>query len=794
MLAALLAPMAASAETPAPPQPEAAAAELAVTLPNGEVVAKPTGAGAVMGAAGKNTPRAIAPSALGAAPQSQTLSEAAPKASGQPAGTEGMPAGMDVSGWQQNVDWRAAWNGGARFAYVKASEGPWTLNDYFAQQYNGAAGVGMLRGAYHFARPNLSSGANQAAVLVDSGGGWSADGMTLPGVLDLEANGSDSSGTCFGMTPSQLVAWTKDFTITYKALTGRDAVIYTAYYFWQDCLGKSSIFSQANPLWIAAYGAAANDVWMPGNWPQYTFWQFSSTGPFVGDSNVFNGGMDQLKTFAGGALSVQAAAIQAAAAANPSIGTGQGQVNCGLANNGCFRMFTNGAIVWSPASGAQVSPYGAIRDAWGGQGFENGALSYPSSGILCGLAKSGCFQAYLGGEIFSSPGSGAQVSRAGEIRTAYRNSGAENGPMGYPVGSETCGLAKDGCYQLYEGGAIIWSPSTGAQLSPFGPIRTAWGAAQFESGSLGYPTGSIVCGLPNGGCYQAFEGGAVLYSPATGAQASLNGPLRAAWGDAGYQNGSLGYPTGSQVCTPTNQSCYQLFQGGTVAWTAAVGALYVTGGINAGWLASGGATGPLAYPTGTPVCGMQDGGCYQSFQNGYLIWTPATGGQVSLNGPIRDAWQRMGFQGGTHGYPTTGVVCGLKGGGCYQNYQRGAIIWSPATGAQSSPAGAIRDAWQRSAFETGPLAYPTTDVVCGLKGGGCYQNFSGGAIIWSPATGAQLSLNGQIRSAWQARGFENGSLGYPTGPQSCNTGQTTCSQPFQGGKLNWDASRGVWIS
>ncbi len=221
----------------------------------------------------------------------------------QPNGTAGLPLGMDVSGWQQNVDWQTAWNNGARFAYIKASEGPWTLNDYFAQQYNGSASVGMLRGAYAFARPNLSSGANQANVLVQSGGGWSADGQTLPGVLDLETNSSDKSGACFGMSPAQLTSWTADFTQTYKNLTGRDAVIYTAYHFWQGCLGGTSQFSQSNPLWIAAYGAPANDVWMPGDWPQFTFWQYSNGvdglgGSFPGDQNLFNGSYAQLQTLA----------------------------------------------------------------------------------------------------------------------------------------------------------------------------------------------------------------------------------------------------------------------------------------------------------------------------------------------------------------------------------------------------------------------------------------------------------------------------------------------------------------
>ena len=61
--------------------------------------------------------------------------------------------GMDVSGHQGNVAWSTAWNNGARFAYVKATEGTTYTNPYFAQQYNGSYNVGMIRGAYHFAHP-----------------------------------------------------------------------------------------------------------------------------------------------------------------------------------------------------------------------------------------------------------------------------------------------------------------------------------------------------------------------------------------------------------------------------------------------------------------------------------------------------------------------------------------------------------------------------------------------------------------------------------------------------------------
>ncbi len=97
-------------------------------------------------------------------------------------------AGIDFSSYQGNVNWQAQYNAGKRFAYVKATEGTTYKNPYFTQQYNGSYGVGMIRGAYHFARPDRSSGASQASFFVRSGGAWSADGKTLPGALDMEYN------------------------------------------------------------------------------------------------------------------------------------------------------------------------------------------------------------------------------------------------------------------------------------------------------------------------------------------------------------------------------------------------------------------------------------------------------------------------------------------------------------------------------------------------------------------------------------------------------------------------------
>ncbi|MCD2464434.1 MULTISPECIES: lysozyme [unclassified Streptomyces] len=204
--------------------------------------------------------------------------------------------GVDVSSHQGNVAWSTLWNSGVKWAYVKATEGTYYKNTYFNQQYTGSYNVGMIRGTYHFATPDTTTGAAQADYFVDNGGGWSKDGRTLPGVLDIEWN--PYGATCYGKTQAGMVAWIRDFVNRYKARTGRDAVIYTATSWWTQCTGNSSAFAATNPLWIARYAAAVGEL--PAGWQYYTMWQYTSSGPTVGDHNHFNGDLSRVQALANG--------------------------------------------------------------------------------------------------------------------------------------------------------------------------------------------------------------------------------------------------------------------------------------------------------------------------------------------------------------------------------------------------------------------------------------------------------------------------------------------------------------
>ena len=194
--------------------------------------------------------------------------------------------------------------------------------------------------------------------------------------------------------------------------------------------------------------------------------------------------------------------------------------------------------------------------------------------------------------------------------------------------------------------------------------------------------------------------------------------------------------------------------------------------------------GMLGKATSAEIYGIKDGGGYQTYERGAIVWSPATGAHTSMGG-IRSTWSTVGFENGQLGYPTSDEIGGLKDGGVYQMYQGGAIVWSPATGSHLSMGG-IRTTWAKNGFENGQLGYPTSNEIGGLRNGGVYQTYQGGVIYWSPASGSYLSMGG-IRTAWASTGLENGRLGYPTSDEY-SIGNGGVAQNYQGGVIRWTPS------
>ena len=258
----------------------------------------------------------------------------------------------------------------------------------------------------------------------------------------------------------------------------------------------------------------------------------------------------------------------------------------------------------------------------------------------------------------------------------------------------------------------------------YSTIYDTWRAAGGESGTYG-----VVHEMEHpvrGGRQTNFAHGSILASP-DGVVHTVRGGIGNEYVSLGYEHGYLGLPTSDEVCGLRNGGCYQNFENGSINWTSTTGAHALHGAIRDEWGRTGWENGPLGYPTTDEVCGLRNGGCYQDFQNGQIHWSPGSGAHAT-RGAIRDEWGRTGWENGPLGYPTTDEICGLRNGGCYQTYQNGSIHWTSATGAHATH-GAIGERWASQNWEQGPLGYPTSDEIA--TGTGSYQMFEGGAIIWT---------------------------------------------------------------
>jgi uncharacterized protein with LGFP repeats len=181
--------------------------------------------------------------------------------------------------------------------------------------------------------------------------------------------------------------------------------------------------------------------------------------------------------------------------------------------------------------------------------------------------------------------------------------------------------------------------------------------------------------------------------------------------------------------------------------------------------------------------GTADGqGLYRRYERGAIYWSPGTGAHA-VSGGVAEKWNAAGADRSGLRLPTSDMVCGLTAGGCRQEFQGGTVVWSPGSGAWATN-GAIAASWVASGRESGPLGYPSSDMGCGFVRGGCGQQFEHGSLYWSPASGA-YPVTGPMWDYWVANGWERGALGYATSNMVCTSGGAMCRQDFEGQTVFW---------
>ena len=244
---------------------------------------------------------------------------------------------------------------------------------------------------------------------------------------------------------------------------------------------------------------------------------------------------------------------------------------------------------------------------------------------LCGLKKNGCYQAFEGGYVYWTAETGVHAIE-NEIFERWFKKGTEWGILGYPINDKE--NVEKGVYrQKFENGYIYYSENTGAwDIS--GGILYTWNEKDSERTLLGYPTSGELTDA-NGNVYQTFEHGAIYWDVKTGGWLIKNFAAKR-WEELGGFKSKLGMVVNDGVCGLVNGGCFQAFRTGNIYWTEKTGAWDVSGGIYQAYLENGTEWGILGYPTSGELTDA-NGNVYQTFEHGAIYWDVKTGASIKIN-------------------------------------------------------------------------------------------------------------------------------------------------------------------
>lgn len=234
-----------------------------------------------------------------------------------------MILGIDVSRWQQKVDWTLLRDKGVKFAFIKATQGNYLVDPMLKTHLSNAKKNGMIVGVYHWCDPMVPNEA-QAKFFLET-----VKGLDYSfAVADVEQNWTDwaewRNKKITKIIPAQRISDNARIILEYwKKHIDKTLVVYTRASFINYYAAIASSWLPKYHLWLAHYVTKmnkANITWdafknyipregspsLPRNCSKWTFWQFTG-GRFILDGvdtsidlNLFNGDLDALVKLAGG--------------------------------------------------------------------------------------------------------------------------------------------------------------------------------------------------------------------------------------------------------------------------------------------------------------------------------------------------------------------------------------------------------------------------------------------------------------------------------------------------------------
>jgi uncharacterized protein with LGFP repeats len=355
--------------------------------------------------------------------------------------------------------------------------------------------------------------------------------------------------------------------------------------------------------------------------------------------------------------------------------------------------------------------------------------------------------------------------------------------------------------------AALLAPSAAA--SPIGDaeaaMMAAWEKAGGDSSPLGARKGDV---YPVGdGFVLDFDGGKMFYTTDTGAK-FVFGPILDKYESLGGPAGSdLGFPTINEVpglAGPDSRvATFSASDKPVIFWTPDHGAFVVRGALNTAWDKLGSSGGVLGAPIGDET---YDGEVTsQKFSGGEISWnrkskefttTPPAladqlkGLQVAIDpaAAINMAWRAAGGATGPLGAKQGGTYP-IGGDGIAQNFAGGKVFFSPATGANALESDVLAKYESLGGPVGSDLGFPTGNESDGGSPSSRIATFSAAdkpAIFWTQGHGAFV-VRGAMKAAWDKLRGPSGKLGAPVSDQAADG--DVISQQFTGGKISWNRAK-----
>lgn len=359
--------------------------------------------------------------------------------------------------------------------------------------------------------------------------------------------------------------------------------------------------------------------------------------------------------------------------------------------------------------------------------------------------------------------------------------------------------------------AVLLAPT--AVASPIGDaeaaMMAAWDKAGGDTSPLGARKGDV---YPVGdGFALDFDGGKMFFTPATGAKFAY-GPVLDKYEQLGGPAGSdLGFPAINEVPGLSGPDSRVItFSAGdkpVIFWTPEHGPFVVRGALNTAWDKLGSSGGVLGVPVGDETYNGEVSS--QKFSGGQVSWNRQTkqftteppaladqlkGLQVAIDptAAINTAWRAAGGPTGPLGAKQGGQYP-VGGDGIAQNFAGGKVFFTPATGANAVESDILAKYESLGGPVGSDLGFPTTNETDGGIGRSSrIATFSAAdkpVIFWTSEHGAFV-VRGAMKAAWDKLRAPAGKLGAPVGDQAVNG--DVVSQQFTGGKISWNRAKNTF--